>query len=58
MPLGAIAHLIPPGLDLSDSVRGFAAVARALPEPGDGRKRVLLVDDLQWLDAASAMLLR
>jgi DNA-binding CsgD family transcriptional regulator len=58
VPLGAIAHLIPPGLDLSDPVRGFAAVARALSEPGGSRKRVLLVDDLQWLDAASAMLLR
>jgi DNA-binding CsgD family transcriptional regulator len=58
VPLGAIAHLIPPGLDLSDPVRGFAAVARALSEPGGGRKRALLVDDLQWLDAASAMLLR
>lgn len=57
VPLGAIAHLIPPGLDLSDPVRGFAAVARALSEPG-GRQRALLVDDLQWLDAASAMLLR
>jgi len=57
VPLGAIAHLIPPGLDLSDPVRGFAAVARALSEPGS-RKQVLLVDDLQWLDAASAMLLR
>jgi hypothetical protein len=58
VPLGAIAHLIPPGLDLSDPVRGFAAVARALSGPGGGCKRVLLVDDLQWLDAASAMLLR
>jgi DNA-binding CsgD family transcriptional regulator len=58
VPLGAIAHLIPPGLDLSDPVRGFAAVARALSEQGAGRQQVLLVDDLQWLDAASAMLLR
>lgn len=58
VPLGAIAHLIPPGLDLSDPVRGFAAVARALSGPGSGHQRVLLVDDLQWLDAASAMLLR
>lgn len=58
VPLGAIAHLIPRGLDLSDPVAGFAAVARALSEPSGGRQRVLLVDDLQWLDAASAMLLR
>lgn len=58
VPLGAIAHLIPPGLDLVDPVRGFAAVARALSGPGGRRRRVLLVDDLQWLDAASAVLLR
>src|SRR5215469_15228427 len=58
VPLGAIAHLIPPGLDLSDPVRGFAEVARTMSELDGGRKRVLLVDDLQWLDAASAMLLR
>lgn len=58
VPLGAIAHLIPPGLDLSDPVRGFAEMARALSGPGGDRPRVLLVDDLQWLDAASAVLLR
>jgi len=29
-----------------------------MSKPGSRRKRVLLVDDLQWLDAASAMLLR
>lgn len=59
VPLGAIAHLIPPGLDLVDPVRGFAAVARALSGPaGAPRRWVLLVDDLQWLDAASAVLLR
>jgi len=58
VPLGAIAHLIPAGLDLSDPVRGFAAVARALSGPDGGRGRVILVDDLQWLDAASAILLR
>ncbi|MEZ0111435.1 DNA-binding CsgD family transcriptional regulator [Catenulispora sp. EB89] len=58
VPLGAIAHLIPPGLDLVDPVRGFAAVARALSGPGGRRRWVLLVDDLQWLDAASAVLLR
>ena len=58
VPLGAIAHLIPPGLDLVDPVRGFAAVARALSGPHGERRWVLLVDDLQWLDAASAVLLR
>jgi DNA-binding CsgD family transcriptional regulator len=58
VPLGAIAHLIPPGLDLADPVRGFAAVARELSGPRGERRWVLLVDDLQWLDAASAVLLR
>lgn len=58
VPLGAIAHLIPAGLDLVDPVRGFAAVARALSGPRGERRWVLLVDDLQWLDAASAVLLR
>ena len=56
VPLGAIAHLIPAGVDLADSVRGFAQVTRALAGPGRGQ--VVLVDDLQWLDAASAVLLR
>ncbi|MBR7827022.1 AAA family ATPase [Actinospica sp. MGRD01-02] len=56
VPLGAIAHLIPAGVDLADPVRGFAQVASALARPGRGQ--VVLVDDLQWLDAASAVLLR
>ncbi|MEY9928116.1 DNA-binding CsgD family transcriptional regulator [Catenulispora sp. GP43] len=58
VPLGAIAHLIPPGVDLADPVRGFAAVARELAGARGERRWVLLVDDLQWLDAASAVLLR
>jgi DNA-binding CsgD family transcriptional regulator len=37
VPLGAIAHLLPTGVDLSDPVRGFAAVADALRGgSGDG----------------------
>jgi DNA-binding CsgD family transcriptional regulator len=54
VPLGAIAHLLPAGVDLADPVRGFAQVARALADSG----RVVMVDDLHWLDAASAVLLR
>jgi DNA-binding CsgD family transcriptional regulator len=55
VPLGAIAHLIPPEADLSDPVRGFAAAAAGLA----GRQPyVILVDDLQLLDPASAVLLR
>ncbi|MFE6484909.1 LuxR C-terminal-related transcriptional regulator [Streptomyces sp. NPDC057757] len=58
VPLGAIAHLLPAGVDLSDPVAGFAAVARA-PATGPGPRRwVLLVDDMHLLDAASAVLLR
>ncbi|MET7458567.1 ATP-binding protein, partial [Streptomyces sp. NPDC005574] len=56
VPLGAIAHLIPAGVDLQDPVKGFAAEA-AVP-PQNRRGRVLWVDDLHLLDAASAVLLR
>ncbi|SEL78431.1 helix-turn-helix transcriptional regulator [Streptacidiphilus jiangxiensis] len=58
MPLAAIAHLIPPGVDLSDPVAGFTAVARRLAGPGRDRRWALLVDDLHLLDSASVVLLR
>lgn len=59
VPLGAIAHLLPDGVDLSDPVSGFAGVARRLSQPGAARPRmVVLVDDVHLLDATSAMLLR
>ena len=58
VPLSALAHLIPAGADLSDPVRGFAAVARALAGPRHDRRWAVLVDDLHLLDAASAVLLR
>ncbi|MER6434520.1 AAA family ATPase [Streptomyces sp900105245] len=58
VPLGAIAHLLPTGVDLSDPVEGFAAVARVLAGPQRARRWVVLVDDLHLLDAASAVLLR
>lgn len=58
VPLGAIAHLLPAGVDLSDPVAGFAAVAERLAA-GPGRRRwALLVDDMHLLDSASAVLLR
>lgn len=57
VPLGAIAHLLPAGIDLSDPVAGFAAVARGLAS-GPGRQWVLFVDDMHLLDAVSAVLLR
>ncbi|MFE5946641.1 LuxR C-terminal-related transcriptional regulator [Streptomyces sp. NPDC056480] len=56
VPLGAIAHLIPRGVDLSDPAQGFAHIVKLM---GAGeRQRVVLVNDLHLLDAASAVLLR
>ncbi|MCX4911659.1 LuxR family transcriptional regulator [Streptomyces sp. NBC_00878] len=57
VPLGAIAHLLPAGVDLSDPVAGFAAVAQRLAA-GPGRRWALFVDDMHLLDSASAVLLR
>jgi hypothetical protein len=57
VPLGAIAHLLPTGVDLTDPVAGFAAAARELADR-PGRQWVLFVDDMHLLDAASAVLLR
>lgn len=58
VPLGAIAHLVPSEVDLSDPVTGFEAAASALSGPARTRRWAVWVDDLQLLDAASAMLLR
>ncbi|MGW8358061.1 LuxR C-terminal-related transcriptional regulator [Streptomyces wedmorensis] len=58
VPLGAIAHLIPAGVDLSNPVKGFAAVPRALAGPDHRRRWALWVDDLHLLDATSAVLLQ
>ncbi|WP_181764391.1 LuxR C-terminal-related transcriptional regulator [Streptomyces albidus (ex Kaewkla and Franco 2022)] len=61
VPLGAIAHLLPTGVDLSDPVKGFAAVADALrgSNSQDSQDRyAVFVDDIHLLDATSAMLLR
>ncbi|MDX2565405.1 LuxR C-terminal-related transcriptional regulator [Streptomyces sp. TX20-6-3] len=57
VPLGAVASLIPHGVDFSNPVAGFAAVADALSESG-GKRWAVLVDDLHLLDSASAVLLR
>ncbi|MCZ4609916.1 LuxR C-terminal-related transcriptional regulator [Streptomyces sp. Lzd4kr] len=56
VPLGAIAHLLPPGVNLSEPVAGFRAVARALAH--DKRPWALLIDDLHLLDGTSAVLVR
>ncbi|MCX2185019.1 LuxR C-terminal-related transcriptional regulator [Streptomyces sp. SKN60] len=58
VPLGAIAHLIPPGTDLSDPVKGFATVATALAGPQHDSHWAIWVDDLHQIDATSAVLLR
>ncbi|MER6434576.1 LuxR C-terminal-related transcriptional regulator [Streptomyces sp900105245] len=58
VPLGAVAHLIPDGVDLSDPVAGFAQVARALAGTRKDRRWALLIDDLHLLDTSSAVLLR
>jgi len=58
VPLGAFAHLIPAGVDLSDPVEGFSAATRALAGPQRDRRWAVWVDDLHLLDAASAVLLR
>ncbi|MGV9557711.1 LuxR C-terminal-related transcriptional regulator [Streptomyces sp. NPDC003522] len=56
VPLGAVAHLLSAGVDLSDPVAGFAAVAASLRRAGS--RRVVLLDDLHLLDGTSAVLLR
>lgn len=57
-PMGAIAHLIPAGVDLSDPVSGFAEVAGLLAGPRGDDRWAVLVDDLHLLDKASTALLR
>jgi DNA-binding CsgD family transcriptional regulator len=56
VPLSAIAHLLPPDVDLADPVSGFRAVARTLAGP-PGRPTVVFVDDMHLLDSSSAVLL-
>ncbi|MEV6006982.1 LuxR C-terminal-related transcriptional regulator [Streptomyces sp. NPDC051976] len=58
VPLGAIAHLIPATVDLSDPAAGFPRVAAALAGPHGDRRWAFLIDDLHLLDATSAVLLR
>jgi predicted ATPase len=58
VPLSAIAHLIPSGVDFSDPVAGFVEIARRLAGDQGDRQWAVLVEDLHLLDAASAALLR
>ncbi|MEV6317850.1 LuxR C-terminal-related transcriptional regulator [Streptomyces sp. NPDC051776] len=58
IPLGAIAHLLPSGIDVSDPVSLYDETARHLvAQAGDSRPAVWFVDDLHLLDATSVTLL-
>ncbi|MEU6285755.1 LuxR C-terminal-related transcriptional regulator [Streptomyces sp. NPDC047028] len=57
VPLGALAHLLPVGIDMTDPVKGFATVSAALVK-SDRRRWAVLIDDLHLLDATSVILLR
>ncbi|MFJ8589649.1 LuxR C-terminal-related transcriptional regulator [Streptomyces sp. NPDC093595] len=57
VPLGAIMHMIPAGIDLHNPIEGLSAFSRALS--GMYRNRlVVLIDDLHLLDSTSAIVLR
>ncbi|MFG2606537.1 LuxR C-terminal-related transcriptional regulator [Streptomyces sp. NPDC048514] len=57
IPLGAIAHLLPRDIDVSDPVSAFRASVRALT--GAREERVALwLDDIHLLDTTSAVLVR
>ncbi|MFJ9250455.1 LuxR C-terminal-related transcriptional regulator [Streptomyces sp. NPDC101776] len=56
IPLGAIAHILPAGIDMTDPVQGFRTVAQAL-SGRSSQPTVILVDDLHLLDSSSAVLL-
>jgi DNA-binding CsgD family transcriptional regulator len=60
VPFGAIAHLLPAGIDLNNPVKSFAQVAEALTAEHGRRaaRRMVCIDDLQLLDASSALLIR
>ncbi|MFG1807679.1 LuxR C-terminal-related transcriptional regulator [Streptomyces sp. NPDC049040] len=57
VPLGAIAHLLPAHVDWSDPVAGLESALPTIATRGRA-PRAVLVDDVQWLDPASAVLLR
>lgn len=59
IPFGAIAHLLPSGLDLTDPLAAFQSAGRAFrSSSSSGSKYVLLIDDIHLLDSASATLIR
>ena len=56
IPLGALAHLLPPGIGdaRADLVSVMAAVRPVLLEDGQQGRLVLFIDDLHLLDVTSA----
>ncbi|MCU1455828.1 MAG: hypothetical protein JWN46_3974 [Acidimicrobiales bacterium] len=58
MPLGALAHLLPPDIGSSvDAAQVFDRARAEVVAAYEGRRPVLLVDDAHLLDASSALLL-
>ncbi|MGW6217351.1 LuxR C-terminal-related transcriptional regulator [Streptomyces sp. NPDC055109] len=57
VPLGALAHLLPAGLDMSHPVASYKKVAEAMANSRE-HLQILLVDNLHLLDATSVMLIQ
>ncbi|MEV6318341.1 LuxR C-terminal-related transcriptional regulator [Streptomyces sp. NPDC051776] len=59
VPLGALAHLLPEAFDASDPAPAFRSARDALERGAgrEGKRHVLLVDDLNLLDETSATLI-
>ncbi|MFG1807682.1 LuxR C-terminal-related transcriptional regulator [Streptomyces sp. NPDC049040] len=56
VPFGAMASLLPQGMDPMDPVPCFARASRVLRATAG--RTLVVVDDVHWLDQASAVLLR
>ena len=57
IPFGALAPLLPPAaLAVERGIAMFGQATEALMQRSGGRRLLLLVDDAQWLDDASALL--
>jgi DNA-binding CsgD family transcriptional regulator len=57
IPLGALAVLLAPAGALNEGVAASAQVRAGIVATAAGRPAVLVVDDAQWLDEASAVVL-
>ncbi|MEU8778078.1 LuxR C-terminal-related transcriptional regulator [Streptomyces sp. NPDC048606] len=59
VPLGALAHLLPPDVSATRPAHLYSRTSAHLPRRATGRGRpVLFVDDLHLLDTASTILIR